>query len=131
MKRKIFAAAILALFVTQAEADSPPPGLAVSGTAINRATLNSSAVITTGNTFQTVLASNLGTTVQRQALTIENNNATDSCWIYIGPLASATKATSILLLAGGSYTRYWPYVPSDAINATCATSADTLYVDNN
>jgi hypothetical protein len=42
---------------------------------------------------------------------------------------SAAKATSILLLAGGAYTRYSPYVPSDAIQATCAGSSDTLYVD--
>jgi hypothetical protein len=100
----------------------------VSGQAVNRSTLNSSVTITTGNTFQTVLASNLGTSTQRQALTIENNNASDSCWIYIG--ATATKATSMLLLPGGSYTRYWPFVPSDAIQATCASNSDTLYVDN-
>lgn len=130
--QRIYAAAIFALFASGfAQAQSPPIGMSVSGSAINRSTLNSSATITAGNTFQTILASNFGTAVQRQALTIENNNATDSCWIFIGPLASATKATSILLLAGGSYTRYWPFVPSDAINATCATSSDTLYVDNN
>jgi hypothetical protein len=33
------------------------------------------------------------------------------------------------LLAGASYRRDSPYIPSDAIQATCATSADTLYVD--
>lgn len=131
MQRKILATALFALLAfTNAYAQSPPPGLSVSGVAINRATVNSSATIATGNTFQQVLPSNLGTTTQRQSLTIENNNATDSCWIYVGPLASATKATAILLLAGGSYARYWPFVPSDAIQATCASSSDTLYVDN-
>lgn len=109
---------------------------AVSGAPVNRSTVNGSVVIATGNTFQQVLASNFNTTTQRQALTIENNNATDNCWISFGTIAGVTitaanaaKASSILLLPGGSYTRYWPFVPSDAIQATCASSADTLYVD--
>lgn len=93
----------------------------------NYGTLNSSAVITTGNTFQTLLAATTSAT-RRRSLTIENNNATDSCWVFVGA-GSATKGTSILLLAGGSYTRYWPFIPSDAIQATCASNSDTLYVD--
>lgn len=90
-------------------------------------TTNASVVVATGNTFQTVLAA-ITQTNQRRSLTIENNNATDSCWLYIGA-GSATKAASMLLLPGGSYTRYYPYVPADAIQATCATSSSTLYVD--
>lgn len=90
---------------------------------INAPTLPGSVVITTGNTFQTVL-----TAKNRQSLTIQNNNATDSCWVFIGA-GSATKGTSILLLAGGSYTRYFPFIPNDAIQATCASNSDTLYVD--
>lgn len=93
----------------------------------NAATTNASAVITTGNTFQTVLAAVVTGTVRR-SLTIQNNNATNSCWVFVGS-GGATKATSILLLAGGAYTRYYPYVPSDAIQATCASNSDTLYVD--
>jgi hypothetical protein len=46
-----------------------------------------------------------------------------------GVLGSATKGISILLLPGGSYTRYYPYVPADAIHATCTTTNDTLYID--
>jgi hypothetical protein len=65
---------------------------------------------------------------KRRSLTIANNNASDSCWIFIGS-AAATKGTSILLLAGQGYTRYYPYIPSDAIQATCAANSDTLYVD--
>ena len=87
-------------------------------------TLNLSVVIATGNTFQTVLAAG----VNKRSLQIQNNNTTDACWIFIGS-GSATKGTSILLNAGGSYTRYYPFVPSDAIQATCATTSDTLYVD--
>src|SRR5450631_2358823 len=45
----------------------------VQGVPIPRTTVNKSVVITTGNTFQTVLAS----TVARKAITVENNNATD------------------------------------------------------
>ena len=112
-------------------------GTAVSGTPINRSTLNSSVTITTGNTFQTVLGSNYGTSTIRSALTIENNNASDNCWITFGKTsggalitaANAAKGTSILLLPGGSYIRYWPYVPNDEIEATCASNSDTLYVE--
>jgi hypothetical protein len=90
-------------------------------------TTNGSVIIATGNTFQTVLAA-VTQNNQRRSLTIQNNNAADSCWLFIGS-AAATKGTSILLLAGGSYTRYYPYIPSDAIQATCAATSDTLYVD--
>lgn len=95
-------------------------------------TTNASVVITTGNTFQTVLAI-VSPTAGRRSLTIQNNNATDSCWISFGvgvTAGNATKGKSILLLAGQSYTRYFPYVPSDEIEATCATTSDTLYVDS-
>lgn len=104
------------------------PAPAFSGAPVNRSTLNASVVIATGNTFQTVLASNFGTSTQRQQLTVNNNNATDSCWLFLGS-GTATKGTSILLLAGASYRRDWPFVPSDAVQATCVTSNDTLYVD--
>lgn len=131
MLKSFSAILALALFTGSAFAQT-----AVSGKPINRSTVNDSVTITTGNTFQQVLPSNFGTTVQRQALTLENNNASDSCWIAFGTVsgtaitaANATKAESILLLAGGSYTRYWPFVPSDAFVATCATSSDTLYLD--
>lgn len=130
--RKLFAASFFALFAFSSLALAQAPGgggTSVSGVAINRSTLNSSAVITTGNTFQQVLASNFGTSTQRQSLTIQNNNATDNCWIFVGS-GSATTGKSILLFAGQAYTRYWPFVPSDAIQATCATTSDTLYIDN-
>ena len=142
----VLCSADLGIGFLAAHAQSPGGGTSVSGIPTNRATLNSSVTITTGNTYQTVLASNFSSssTVQsavsphRQALTIENNNASDSCWIAFGKTsggtvitaANATKAESILLLAGGSYTRYWPFVPSDEFEATCATSGDFLYIDN-
>lgn len=100
----------------------------VKGAAVNRPTTNGSATITSGNAFQTILAALAGTTV-RQSLTIQNNNTNgDSCWIHVGT-GTPTTGTSILLLTGQAYTRYFPYVPSDAIQATCATTSDVIYVD--
>ncbi len=111
-----------ALFASPALAQAPQ----------NFGTVNGSVVIATGNTFQTVLAANN----KRRSLTIVNNNASDSCWITFGSFGgttitagNATKGRSILLLAGGSFTRYYPYIPSDEIEATCVTTSDTLYVD--
>lgn len=120
LQRKLLAGISLALLLGLSPVHADEPS--------NRVTLNSSATISAGNTFQTVL--NAVTPNNRRSLTIQNNNATDSCWIVVGgALASATKAIAILLLPGGSYTRYYPYVPSDAIHATCASTSDTLYVD--
>lgn len=88
--------------------------------------------ISVGNTYQTILTPVPIGGVARRSVTIQNNNTSaDSCWIYIGSLASATKATSIILDSnhGSAYTRYYPFAPSDQINATCATGGDSLYVD--
>jgi hypothetical protein len=91
----------------------------------NKTTTNGSLAITTGNTFQQVLAAN----ANRASITVENNNTNgDNCWITVDG-GAPTKAIAILLVPGGSYQRYFPYVPSGAIQATCATTADTLYVD--
>lgn len=93
-------------------------------------TINRSVTISVGSTFQTVITSTTPPSGALRSLTIQNNNTnSDNCWIFLGPTASATKATSILLGPGGSYQRYSPYVPSDNIAATCATTSDTLYVD--
>jgi hypothetical protein len=91
----------------------------------NKTTNNNSVVITTGNTFQQVLAANSN----RASITIENNNSNgDACWVTVDG-GSPTKSIAILLTEGGSYQRYFPYVPSGAIQATCASNSDTLYVD--
>ena len=90
-------------------------------------TTNRSVVIATGNTFQAVLASG-----RYLSVTIQNNNASDSCWISFGKTittATAAKASSILLTAGQAFTRYGPYIPLDAIVGTCATTGNTLYID--
>ena len=69
----------------------------------------------------------------RRSITIQNNmTTTDSCWIYLGTTTAANTAgigAAILLAPGQAYTRYFPYVPSDAIQATCGGTTRTLYVD--
>lgn len=108
-------------------------GTSFQGQSQQTGSLNSSTTITTGNTFQTVLPALTSTTYpgtpSRRSLTIQNNNTTtDNCWLWV-TTGTPSEAKAILLQPGQGYTRYWPYVPSDAIQATCASSSDTLYVD--
>lgn len=96
----------------------------------NVATTNGAGTITTGSTFQQLYAAITTGQAVRRSITIQNNNTNgDNCWLFIGPTASATKGTSILLGPGGSYQRYYPYVPSDAFQITCATTSDSFYAD--
>lgn len=128
--RRLILAALAALFLSS-------PALA-QGTKLTNAVPTK---ITTGLTYQVLLAASSN----RQSLTIQNNNASDGCWIIVGGpwQAADTTATartingvsltalqaSISLSAGGSYTRYYPWVPGDAILGTCTTTADSIYVD--
>ena len=65
----------------------------------------------------------------RRSLTIQNNNTNgDSCWLFIGS-GSASEGTAILLQTGIPYARYYPYVPSDELQVTCASTSDTIYAD--
>lgn len=117
---------LLALLVSPAAAQQQ-----VSGVVTSQGTVNISGLIATGNIFQEVLPKlSGGTNTQRQSLTIQNNNiSSDNCWVYVGTIANATAAASILLSPGQAYTRYWPHVPSDQISVTCATAADSFYAD--
>jgi hypothetical protein len=84
--------------------------------------------IVTADKFQQVLPPNKANAPQRRAFTIENTNKNgDSCWVYLGS-QSASKEGSQKITAGELYVRYWPFVPSDAIQATCASGSDTLDV---
>jgi hypothetical protein len=84
--------------------------------------------IVTANSFQRVLPPNKADAPQRRTFTMENTNTNgDSCWIYLGS-ESASKEASQKIIAGQSYVRYWPFVPSDGAQATCASSSDTLVV---
>lgn len=100
-------------------------------------------LITTGNTFQQLYPLSAG----RLSLTLQNNNASDACNIIVGGPwkagdttstsrtingTSMTGAQASILLAGGGtgvYSRYYPYVPSDQILVTCATTGDSFYAD--
>ena len=110
-----------------------PTGTSVGGFAGNRSTVNGSTTLTTSGVFVQILSSNTASNIVRQALTIENNNPALSCYLFIGQntnaSVSATTSTGMLLLPGGSYTRYWPYVPSDSIWATCLGTNGTVYVE--
>jgi hypothetical protein len=84
--------------------------------------------IAAGNKFQQIVPSN-NTGTDRHALTIQNNASNgDNCWVYVGG-DKPSKDGSIVLTPGKSYDRYWPFVPSDAIQATCASASDNLYVE--
>jgi hypothetical protein len=90
------------------------------------ASTHTAVTIDTGNKFQQVLAS---TGVERRMLHISNNNDNgDSCWVFVGS-GRASKEGSYALPLGGEFVRYPPFVPSDGIQATCASSSDTLDVE--
>lgn len=109
---------------------------------LNRSTQNYSTKITTGNTFQQIRPA-----LSRWSITIQNNNSSDACYLIIGTslVTAGTTTTStsvsnhgvtmtaaqiaIVLSAGNSWARYYPYVPNDVIYGTCATTGDSLYVD--
>ncbi len=132
MNRLFLGALALALLSVAAYAQqhNQTPAQPVSGAPINRSTVNNSTTIATSGTFQTILASTqVSNTTIRQAITIENNNAAGpNCWIFWGT-GTATTSNSVLLPVGGSYTRYWPFVPSDALQATCGANGTTIYVE--
>lgn len=139
MKKLAIAATILFVLASgaaysQGQFTSVVGSKTVSALPTNRVAI----VIAAGNTFQTVLA----VSASRRSLTIQNNNATDSCWLDFGsapafppavgvPITAgtATKAGAELLLPGGSLSRYYPYVPSDELEATCATTGDTMRIE--
>ena len=98
--------------------------VAISQTA--PASTNKVVTIGTGNKFQQVLASS-GT--ELRMLRISNDNTNDDiCWVFVGS-GPASKEASYPISPGKGYLRYPPFVPSDAIQATCASSSDTLDVE--
>ncbi|HEY2535025.1 MAG TPA: hypothetical protein VGJ20_45175 [Xanthobacteraceae bacterium] len=109
--------ALLSASVAFAQPSTPAAG--------NRPTTHTVITIATGHRFQQVWPSSS----KLEGLIIENNNTNgDDCWIFIGS-GNATTAGSTLLPKGESYRRYWPFVPSEAIQATCESSGDTLSIE--
>jgi len=85
-----------------------------------------SVTIVIGNKFQGVLNAS---TIALRMLRIRNDNTNgDSCWVFVGS-GQASKEGSYEVSPGEEYLRYRPFVPSDAIQATCASSSDTLDVE--
>jgi hypothetical protein len=118
--------------VAQRGANTYTPSTTVAGFVRGLSTVNVSGTIESGGTFVQILPSiipNAGNvSTARQSLTMQNDNTnSDNCWVFIGPIASATEATSILLAPQQAYGRYWPNVPSDTISMTCASTSDTFY----
>jgi hypothetical protein len=119
----------------------------VRGQAQTLPSTNSSVIITTGLTYQLLLAAS----TTRHSLTIENNqtSGTDLCYILYGSnvtvVAGTTTTSSTSIVTGASsltaaqvsitigpqqaFTRYWPNIPQEAIYVTCATTSDSLYAD--
>ena len=120
--------------IAQRGTNTVTPSMTVDGFVTGRSTVNASGAITSGATFQQILPSiipNAGNaSTARQSLTIQNDNTnTDNCWVFLGPIANATEAASILLAPQQAYGRYWPNVPSDQISITCTGTSDTFYAD--
>jgi hypothetical protein len=90
------------------------------------AATNKVVTIDTANKFQQVLA--LTGTKLRMVRIINNNTNGDSCWVFVGR-GGASKEGSYEVPPGKEYLRYPPFVPSDAIQATCTSSSDTLDVE--
>jgi hypothetical protein len=82
--------------------------------------------INTANKFQQILAASGSA---RRMLRIGNNNTNDDiCWVFVGS-GPASKEASYPIPPGEKYLRYPPFVSSDAIQATCESSSDTLDVE--
>jgi hypothetical protein len=89
---------------------------------------DSLVTVATGNKFQEVVPPDKSG-AERRTLTVQNNNTNgDSCWVYVGS-DKASKEGSNVLAPGKEYARYWPFASSDAVQATCASSSDTLQVE--
>jgi hypothetical protein len=110
---------------TQSQNDTVQTALQTS---INTSDNHHLVTIATGNAFQQVIGSNDSAT-ERQALIIKNDNSNgDSCWVFFGS-NKPSKVKSVIVASGDSYIRYWPFVSSDAMQATCTSSSDALYVE--
>jgi hypothetical protein len=88
-----------------------------------------SVTIITGNKFQQILPEN-NTGKDRRALVIGNENTNgDNCWVFVGAGRASKEQSDRVLAPGDEYLEYWPFVPTDAIQVTCASSLDSLSVE--
>lgn len=88
-----------------------------------RTTTNNSGTIAVTNTFQSIWAATAG----RAGCTVQNNSATNAMYVYFGPIASATTATSVKLAAGQALTcSVNGIILTDQVSIT-GTSGDAFY----
>ncbi len=115
MRKFPFGAIVLAAWLCLA------PGLADAQTPTFSTMVNVSGTIAVSNTFQSIIVPN------RKACTIENNGASNQ-WVFFGPIASATKATAVVLTPGMSVTCGAVNGPTfqDQVSIT-GTAADTFF----
>lgn len=120
MKRLWLLGLLLAAGVSYALAQSP-----VETNPSKRATdagANSAAIAVT-NTFQSVFAANLN----RSNCIVQNKAITNSMYVFVGAIASATITKSGLLTAGSSmYCGAFGVVATDQISIT-GTAGDVFY----
>lgn len=82
-----------------------------------------SGTVAVTDTFQSVFAYE----PNRSSCLIQNNSASAKMYVFFGPIASATKATSIVLDAGKSVTcNSGPVVAIDQVSIT-GTATDAFY----
>jgi hypothetical protein len=87
---------------------------------------NLSTTVASTNTFQSIQVS----TNNRIGCTIQNNGA-NAMWVYFGPIAKATKSTSVQLAVGQSVSCQLPnlqYVIKDQVSIT-GTSGDAFFAN--
>lgn len=93
--------------------------------ALGATSINTGGSITTGGTFQSVLAAN----ANRNGCQIQNTSANVE-YVFFGANASATEATSLQLAAGASITcASGGIVRTDNVSMTSGTAASTFVVN--
>lgn len=87
---------------------------------------NASSTITVTNTFQSIWVADVAINTGRTGCTIQNNG-TNTMWVFFGPIANATKGTSVVLAAGQpAYCNSGLVILKDQVSIT-GTSGDAFY----
>lgn len=89
---------LLALYVTSAEAQTPPVNL-VTTAPLGVLSHNDSGTIAVTNTFQSIWTASTNNR-GRAGCAVQNNATTNAMYVFFGPIASATIGKSVKLAAG-------------------------------
>lgn len=125
MARRFLAALCLVLIGGSALAQNAAPVVTVPLSAI---TVNTgSSTVTVGGTFQQGAAAGI-----RKSIDFQNRSGNaDACYLYFGTTAAANTAgtgKAIKVADGQEYLRSTGSIPADAVQVTCATTADAFYL---